>query len=249
MMGNIEELISRLAQDAATVKRVPHPFLLSIEWMAGAAFYLAVALMIFGTRHDLWLKFHDFRFAAEIAALAGIFISTSLSAALLSFPDMHQLRRVAFAPVITFALFVVVMFIAWQADNPPAPLPIHSFECTMGITMVLLLPAAWIFYVMRKFASTHSHLAGCCALLFAFSIGAIWLRLYEVNDSIMHVIKWHYLPMIAFGMAGLWLGESNAEVVTDPTLTAHRELPCVMPMPDIADVKYRRSEPDCGRFP
>ena len=205
-MGNIEELISRLAQDAATVKRVPHPFLLSIEWMVGAAFYLAVALMIFGTRHDLWLKFHDYRFAAEIAALAGIFISTSLSAALLSFPDMHQLRRVVFAPVITFALFVAVMFLAWQADNPPAPLPAHSFECTRSIALLSLLPAAWMFYVMRKFASTHYHWAGSIAFLFAFSVGALWERLHEQTDSIMHVIEWHYLPMIAFGIAGLWVG-------------------------------------------
>jgi len=29
-----------------------------------------------------------------------------------------------------------------------------------------------------------------------------------MNDSIMHVIEWHYLPMIAFGMAELWLGKA-----------------------------------------
>jgi hypothetical protein len=207
MMENIEELINRLAQDTATVKPAPHPYMLSLQWMGWAAAYLVVSLLFSGLRPDLAAKLHEPLFVAELAALAGIFVATSLSASLLSFPDMHQLRRVAFAPVIAFVLFVAVMFIAWQADNPPAPLPIHSFECTMGITLVSLLPAAWMFYVMRKFASTHSLLAGCCALLFAFSIGAIWLRLYELNDSIMHVIEWHYLPMIAFGMAGMWLGK------------------------------------------
>jgi hypothetical protein len=145
-------------------------------------------------------------FVAEIAALVFIFVATSLSASLLSFPDMHQLRRFAFAPVVTFALFVAVMSLAWQADNPPAPLPVHSFECTASIALFSLLPAIWTFFEMRKFASTHYHLAGGIALLFAFSTGAIWLRLYETNDSIMHVVEWHYLPMIAFGIVGLWLG-------------------------------------------
>jgi hypothetical protein len=205
-MGNIDELIDRLAQDTATVKPVPHPYMLSLRWIGWAVVYLIVSLMFSGLRPDLVIKLHEPWFVAEIAALVYIFVATSLSASLLSFPDIHQLRRVAFAPVITFALFVAVMFLAWQADNPPAPLPIHSFQCTLGITLLSLLPAAWMFYVMRKFASTHYHLAGCCALLFAFSIGAIWLRLYEVNNSIMHVIEWHYLPMIAFGMVGLWLG-------------------------------------------
>jgi hypothetical protein len=206
-MGNIEELIDKLAQDAVTVRPAHHPIVLSLEWMAVAVFYLAVSLMLSGLRPDLMLKLHEPWFVAEIAMLVCIFVATSLSAALLSFPDMHQMRRVAFAPVITFALFVLVMFLAWLADNPPAPLPIHNFQCTIGITLLSLLPAAWIFYVMRKFASTHYHLAGCCALLFAFSIGAIWLRLYEINDSIMHVIQWHYLPMIVFCIVGLWLGK------------------------------------------
>jgi hypothetical protein len=206
-MGNVNELIDKLARDGTAVKPAPHPYMLSLEWMGWAAAYLLVSLTISGLRPDLASKFHEPWFVAEIAALFGIFVATSLSASLLSFPDIHQMRRIAFAPVFTFALFVLVMLFAWRADNPPAPLPIHSFQCTLGITMLSLLPAAWIFYVMRKFASTHYHLAGCCALLFAFSIGAIWLRLYEVNDSIMHVIEWHYLPMIAFGLIGLWLGK------------------------------------------
>jgi hypothetical protein len=206
-MGDINELISKLALDTATVKRAPHPFLLSIEWMAVAALYLVISLMISGTRHDLLLKLYEPWFAAETVALLGIFISSSLSAALLSYPDLHQKRRIVFAPAAAFALFVLVMFFAWRADNPPAPLPVHSFECTLSIALLSLLPAAWTFYVMRKFASTHSCWAGGIAFLFAFSIGALWLRLYEQNDSIMHVIRWHYLPMIGFGIIGMWLGK------------------------------------------
>lgn len=207
-MSNVDDLINKLAQDTATVKRAPHPYTLSIQWMAVAMFYLAVSLLISGTRHELFAKLHDFWFAAEIAALAGIFISTSLSAALLSYPDLHQKRRIAYAPVSMFVLFVLVMFFAWQADIPPAPLPAHNIECTLSIMLLALLPAAWTLYVMRKFASTNTNWAGGIALLFAFSTGALWLRLYEENDSILHVIEWHYLPMIAFGLAGMWLGKA-----------------------------------------
>lgn len=206
-MGNIETLIGKLAEDTLPVKPAPHPFMLSAKWMMAALAYLLVSLLISGLRPDLIIKLHEPWFVAEIAALVGIFIATSLSAALLSFPDLHQMRRAAFAPVIMFALFVLVMFFAWRADNPSAPLPVHSFECTISITLFSLLPIFWTFFKMRKLASTHSHLAGCCALLFAFSIGAIWLRLHEINDSIMHVVQWHYLPMIAFGVVGLWLGK------------------------------------------
>jgi hypothetical protein len=101
---------------------------------------------------------------------------------------------------------VPVIFFAWNADSPPAPLPMHSFECTFSIILVSLLPAAWTFYTIRQYASTHYRLAGSIALLSAFSVGALWLRLHEVNDSVTHLIQWHYLPMLVFGMIGLLLG-------------------------------------------
>ena len=206
-MEDIEALIARLAQDTAAMQPAPHPFVLSLKWMGWAAAYLLLSFMFSGHRPDLMSKLHEPLFFAEIAALVGIFVATTLSASLLSFPDMHQMPKLVLAPAIAFALFVLVLFLAWQAENPLTPLPVHSFECTVSITLFSLFPAGWTFYAMRKFASTHYRWAGGIALLSAFSIGALWLRLHEINDSIMHVVEWHYLPMIFFGMSGLWIGK------------------------------------------
>lgn len=206
-MANIDDLVARLAQDAAAVKPAPHPFMLSLKWTGAAAAYLALSLALSGPRPDLLEKFHSLWFVAEIIALLCIFIVTSLSTALLAFPDLHQKRRLAFAPIAAFTLFMGVMFFAWQADYPPSPLPVHSFECTFSITLMTLLPAAWAFYSLRQFASTHYRLAGSTALLSAFSVGALWLRLHEATDSIAHLVEWHYLPMLVIGLGGLWLGK------------------------------------------
>lgn len=205
-MSNIEDLIESLAGDAAPVKPAPHPLTLSLAWVAGAVFYLVLSLWISGLRPDLLHKLHQPWFLAEMAVLALLFLATSLSAAVLAFPDLHQMRKTAWAPAGLFALFTAIVVFAWRADLPPAPLPAHSFECTLSITLFSLLPAAWTFFSMHKFASTHYRWAGCVALLSAFSVGALWLRLHEVNDSIVHVIQWHYLPMLGIGLVGWWLG-------------------------------------------
>lgn len=206
-MTNIEELVDSLIQDAAPVKPAPHPFMLSLRWVAVAVVYLVVSLWISGLRPDLMQKINEPWFVAEMAALTLIFIATSLSAAVLVFPDLHQMRKTALAPAGLFALFIAIMFFAWRADVPPAPLPMHSFECTASITLFSLLPAAWTFFFMRQYASTHCRWAGSVALIFAFSVGALWLRLYELNDSIIHVIQWHYLPMLGIGLVGWWMGK------------------------------------------
>ncbi len=206
-MKNIDDLVARLAQDTAAVKPAPHPFIQSLKWIGIAAIYLAVSLAFSGLRPDLLERFHSPWFAAEVIALLALFIVTSLSAALLAFPDLHQKRILALAPTWIFALFLLILFFAWRADSPPAPMPVHSFECTIGIMLMALLPAGWAFYSMRKYASTHYRPAGSVALLSAFSVGALWLRLHEATDSIAHVIEWHYLPMLAIGITGLWLGK------------------------------------------
>ena len=61
--------------------------------------------------------------------------------------------------------------------------------------------------IVLSFASTHPYFAGSITLLSAFSIGALVLRLLESTNSIMHVIQWHYVPMIGVGFLGLWLGK------------------------------------------
>jgi len=206
-MSNFDDLIERLSGDATSVKPAPHPLMLSVKWIGWALAYIALALMLSGLRPDWIHKLHEPLFLAEVAVLAIMFIAASISAAALAFPDLHQMNRIALSPLIAFILLLIILYVAWRADIPPALLPRQSFECALSIMVLAVLPAIWMLTQIRKFASTHLRMAGSVAMLAAFSIGALWLRLYEQNDSVLHVIEWHYLPMFAFSAAGLWLGK------------------------------------------
>lgn len=206
-MNNIDDLVVSLAQDAGAIKPAPHPYVLSLKLIGSGAIYILAALSIAGLRPDWIEKFHSILFVAELLALVGLFCVTSLSAALLGFPDQFQKRYQVWAPIGMFALFFLLLFFVWLLDREAAPLPVHSFECTISITLTALLPAVWTFYALRKYASTNARLAGSVSLLSAFSIGALWLRLHEETDSVVHVIEWHYLPMLVIGIIGLWLGK------------------------------------------
>ena len=207
-MDNIDELIDRLARDAEPVKPAPHPLRLGAAWLAIMLLYLAVLLGFSGMRPDWMQQLHAPWFLAEIAILFLILLSTSASAALLSFPDLYQMRPLALTPIGLFGVFAVLLFMSWRAHMPPPPLPDHDLECTVCITLVSIPPAIGILYTMRRIASTHYRYAASVALLCAFSVGALWLRLHEINDSIVHVVEWHYLPMLAAGAIGLALGKA-----------------------------------------
>lgn len=205
-MANLDELITQLAQEAEAVTPAPHPFRLAGLWLLAALVYLVVTLAASGLRPDLAHSLQQPWLLAELAALLAVLVASALASAVLAFPDLHQKRGWVMAAGAAFVGLWGVIALAWLADTPPAPLPEHSYQCTLSITAMTLLPAFITFYVMRRYACTQPQLAGSVALLFAFSVGALWLRLHEVNDSVWHVIVWHYLPMLLISALGWSLG-------------------------------------------
>ncbi len=208
-MDNIENLVLSLSKEATPVKPAPQPLLLSLKWIALALAYLIVALAVSGPRPDLLLQLQHPLFVAELTVLFGLLVTAALSTAVLAFPDLHQQRAQAFFPLWMIMLLVLVLAIAWLTNTPTsAAVQTHSIQCTLALLLFSLLPSVTIFYAVRRLACTRPQQAGSVALLFAFSTGALWLRLYEANDSIIHIIGWHYLPMIVVGVFGWIIGKS-----------------------------------------
>ena len=207
-MEDIENLIESLAGEIGPVKQGPHPALIWIKWVGGAAAYVVAALLVSGHRADLAMRLHSPLFLAEIALLVLIVCTTALSASLLAFPDLYQRSGAVALPAAAFALFALTMALSFAADNPPSPPPVHSYQCTLSILLLSLLPMLWAFHTMRKLASTHFRFAGAIVSLYAFGIGALWLRLEEQTDSIVHVLEWHYLPMLGVGILGVLAGRA-----------------------------------------
>lgn len=203
----INDLIASLADEAGAVAPAPRllPFLL--KWAGGSAFYVVAMLLALGLRPDLAARLQSPLFLTEIGLLAGITLTSAISAITLSFPDMLQRKILAWSftvPLVLFGLFLLAGALDSEQVNA---LPPHNIECALCITLLSLLPAAWIMLYQRRLASVHYYLAGGIALLASSSLGCLILRLSEETDSFTHLITWHYLPMMVLGMTGLWLGE------------------------------------------
>jgi hypothetical protein len=206
-MASTEQLIEQLSRGVQPVKNITSPFMLLIRWLGFSSLYLVCMLLVFRLRPDIGEKFSSILFVSEVLFLALVVITSSLSAILLSFPDMCQKRWLVFAPIVPVILFVVTITLQYSSDNSPAPMPSEGISCLICITMFSLFPAFLMFKLLRRQATTHYYATGLVSLLSATSIGAMTLRISENTDSILHLIKWHYMPILAFGIIGLWLGK------------------------------------------
>lgn len=202
-MTSTDQLIAQLAAQPA-VAPARSPWRIAARWLAATLAYVALLVAIAGTRPDLMLKFQSPLFMGEIALLVAIILFSSLSAALLAFPDGHQHRALAAAPLVFFLAFIGLMLAALQRDAGPSP---HGVECLACISFYSLFPALWMFWQVRRLATTQRKRSGAIVAVTAFSIGALALRLCEPTDNIAHVVLWHYLPMIGAAVLGAAIGQ------------------------------------------
>lgn len=204
MSEQTENLIASLAQMATPARQAASPLRLFAKWLAVAAVYAGIILSFGGLRPDLAFKLHTPLFAAEVAALALLVLTSGLAATALAFPDLHGKRWLLFTPLLPLLVFLLVLFVEWQGDT--APRPVHGIECLLCIAGYTALPALFMLYLLRKQASIHRGLAGAVALVASASLGCFAIRLSEQTDSMSHLLQWHYLPMLGFAGLGVLLG-------------------------------------------
>jgi hypothetical protein len=206
MNDNTHQLIEQLAGNATAVAPV-NLRMLCLRWAAGMIAYTILISLITGVHADMEQLLNHASYAMEVALLVAIIVSSAISACLLSFPDQYQYRTLAWLPLPLLIGFAALMLRGWMQEPIDLPYDERGLECLVCISVYALIPGAWLFWQMRKLATTHSALAGAAAVTVSFALGALALRLNEVDATTHHMLQWHYGPMLAVMLIGLGLGK------------------------------------------
>lgn len=208
---NTNELIASLSMEAPG-KHLGAPGYYALYLGFVLVVYAIGAQIFLGLRSDLAAQFTRPMFSLEIILLALLTVSSAVAAILSMYPDAHQKQDVLRYPYVIFAALIV--FILFQLAMPhepmmviPTALDVHGMECALCIAGVTIVPSAMIFGLLRKGASVHPLRSGFFTVLAASAIGCLTLRLSEANDSLMHMVSWHYVPTLLFAALGALIGK------------------------------------------
>lgn len=210
-MSDTIDLITFLSADAKTTKKAVKPSYWSFRILLIIFIYAVACHLFLGIRTDLLVQFTRPYFVVEVVLLAFLLITSIIAAVLSMYPDSYQKPSFLKLPYIFFILLLVAVGI--QILMPHDILMVvpevnkHGMECALCIASFSLVPSALIFSILRKGASVHQFQAGSFAVLAAASIGCLILRLAEANDSIIHLVQWHYVPILLFSALGAFLGK------------------------------------------
>ena len=204
------DLIQTLARDTKPARRLRPLSVRLVVWAAVSLVIVSVWIVVFGVRPDLSPKLGELRFIVEGLLLLTGGIFSALISLVLGIPDNDRklaLKVSALIPVTAwFTLLIVVLihnFTHGEANALSAGLGVN---CVRDIFLIGMGPALFLFYLVRRASPTEPALTGALVLISMTCIGALGTHFLCKNDRALHLIVWHFLPIIVLALAGLSLG-------------------------------------------
>jgi hypothetical protein len=213
-MADTDSLITELSAQAPATKTLPRPRYFICRVLVVLIVY-AIGVQGFNhLRPDIWEQLATRpAYGMELLLLAAISISSVLAAIVSMYPDAYQRPALLKLPYIFLGLLTLLLeaqfFMPMNPHMRLLPFTLAGHECSLSIAAIAMLPSAMIFLVLRQGASVRPLQAGSFAVLASASIGCLCLRITEQNDSLAHLVSFHYAPTLLFAalgaLAGKWL--------------------------------------------
>jgi hypothetical protein len=200
---NTEDLIGRLVRDTQPVKRSSRPGVLFAKWSAIGLFYLAVGVLMIGTRDDLAEMRHESGFVVHTLIVLCVTVLAAIAAFKVSIPDRQQ-RLLVRSSAIALAAWLAWMVSALLTASEPHVG--YGWKCLRNIVVLAVPLGVLTYYMISKAAPLRTGTAGWLAALSAAAAADLATRFICRNDHALHALIWHFIPVLVLGAIGVVLG-------------------------------------------
>lgn len=201
MSGDFDSLIDGLSGDLKPVKKMPHPFVLSMPLFLASLVYIAVIITMIGPRHDLIIMMlQDKGYVFELLLALSISISAALTLGWLAFPDMRGQEWIKAIPVTLSVAFFVWAILEFTHGGENV-MDLHvAMDCFYNGLVLLFLPMILLVLTVRGGATTRPGWAAGMTILSYSGLGWVGLRLTCGMDNFAHSFVFDFLPFVATGI-------------------------------------------------
>ena len=203
---NTKDLIEELSGELTEVKVMRRPIDVALFWSALAITYIVVTITVLGVRGDIDNKIQDPVYIFELLHVIAISISAAICSACLRIPDIRGQKWMLAIPTSLFAAFVT-----WVALR----LGLESYDmsgfgwghCHSDSIAFGAIPAFMILFFSMRGKTTHPNMMSLMNILSVGAIGYLGLRITCASDDIGHLLGFHILPYLLFGIVISMVGK------------------------------------------
>ena len=200
-----DDLIRRLAADAAPVRRLAPPWRRLLWWALLCAPYVAVTVWIMPQLPDLPAKLGQMQFAMQ----QGAALLTAIAAAYAAFVAVvpGRARWPLLLPLLPLAVWLASLgkgcmdewrlgLTTWYLD----------LECLPKIIYIGLLPAVVMVIMLQRGAPLLPRISMLLGGLAAAALGNFGLRLFHPHDASLMVLVWQVGSVALLTVIAGWAG-------------------------------------------
>jgi len=199
MTSSTDDLISGLAADVTTVRRLAPPWGRATLWLGASAPYLLLLYVLWP--HPATAA-RDSRFAVEQVAALVTALTASLAAFSLTVPGRS--RVIALMPIAPLTLWILMIGQAcaqeWSTGVPLAPILPH-WGCLVATIVTGAVPAILIAVMLRRGAPLMPRLTTLLGALAVAGLANFGIRFVHALDSSFVVVTWHVGAVMALATA------------------------------------------------
>lgn len=203
MSMDTDKLIAQLGQDLKPVKPMAGALTLSLilSGLSLAATFGAIAIFTKGIRADWQVMFNEH--VCQTLGILAAGLLAAYAAFRLSVPDTRIRNPVRV--ILGMASFIWVLLIAGQIGAEPPQAGYRN--CLTDFSLLFIIPFAAGIFMATRAAPVWYGWAGYALALSVGSFSALGMRFACPNEQPAHLLVWHYLPVLAFAIIGIALGQ------------------------------------------
>lgn len=201
-------LIDELVADHKRVKSVPSIKVRFFTWAFICFLCLATGVSLLGLREDWEILFqHPLLLTQNITILLGVFVSGALGIRL-SQPggtSKKKVKKVLYGLSIIWIL--ILLGIGTLSNASLDELGQFGFGCIKDILIIGGIPGIALFFFIQQGIVMERKITGFIAMVASFGLGAYGVQFTCHNDGALHILVWHFFPLILLGCSGVFFGQ------------------------------------------
>lgn len=203
-----EDLIGTLAGDLKPVRPLPPPLRRCAAWLAFAALMIGVAILLFGTRHDLMERLARPYESLQLGLSVATGVLAAIAAFQLSLPDRSP--RWALLPIPAVIGWIATMGFGCLEDmarmGPEALVLGTSWGCLRFVVLMGVPLSVTLVWMLRHAGPLRPVPVAMLGGLAGAALSAAGLSVFHHLDAAAMVLAWHggstLLVVLAFAVLG-----------------------------------------------
>ena len=197
------EIINDLVNDHKEVQKTPSFAKRFVSWLLICLLCCGAGVSLVGLREDwmiLWQK--PGLLLQNIFILVGIIISGAFAIKLSTPGEVKQKKNERLLYILSGSWALVLFFIGLTEGGSLAEIKNIALLCGVDILVIGLIPGIALFFFMSQGVILNRKLAAVTGVVASLGVGAFAVQYTCHNDDPIHVLVWHFLPLVILVLIG-----------------------------------------------